>query len=240
MTAGLGAAFAPVLAALSGAATPPPGPVDIPRDPAADLAREELSKPIYHQDDPSLIQRVLNWLMDRFSELLDRASNLAPGGPFGLIVLALVLLAVVIAVRMRLGPLRVARRAAARRGLFAGEGPRTADEYRRLADAHAARGDWDAAVQDRLRAVVRALEERAILDERAGRTADEAAAEAGIHLPQLADPLQAAAVMFDDVRYGAHPATADMDAALRDLDTRCAAARPAAEPVAAAPDRTPR
>jgi hypothetical protein len=95
-------------------------------------------------------------------------------------------------------------------------------------------------VQERLRAIVRGLEERAILDERPGRTAHEAAAEAGRSLPALTAELTAAAAVFDDVRYGAHPATAAMDTTLRDLDRRCAAARPAREPAAAAADRTPR
>jgi hypothetical protein len=124
--------------------------------------------------------------------------------------------------------------------LFTATGPRASHDYRASADAHAARGAWAEAVQDRLRAIVRALEERAILDERAGRTADEAALEAGRHLPQLADALLTAATTFDDVRYGAYPADQSMDQALRDLDDRCAATRPAREAVPAAPDRTPR
>lgn len=229
-----------VLAAIPAAATPPPGPVDIPRDPARDAARDELSKQIYHQDDPSLFQRAFDWIVDRFADLLDKATSLAPGGPFGLVLLFAVVVAAVIAVRLRLGPLRVHRTGTAKDALFADARPRTAADYRAAADAHAARGAWDAAVRDRLRAIVRALEERAILDERPGRTAHEAAAEAGRSLPALATELTEAAAVFDDVRYGAHPATAEMDASLRDLDRRCAAARPAREPVAVAADRTPR
>ncbi|GAA4990459.1 hypothetical protein GCM10023205_72340 [Yinghuangia aomiensis] len=229
-----------VLAAVPAAATPPPGPVDIPRDPARDAARDELSKQIYHQDDPSLFQRVFDWIVDRFADLLDKATSLAPGGPFGLVLLFALVVAAVIAVRLRLGPLRVHRTATAKDALFADARPRTAADHRAAADAHAARGAWDTAVQERLRAIVRGLEERAILDERPGRTAHEAAAEAGRSLPALAPELTAAAAVFDDVRYGAHPATAAMDATLRDLDRRCAAARPAREPVAAAADRTPR
>ncbi|NEA03407.1 DUF4129 domain-containing protein, partial [Streptomyces sp. SID10116] len=69
-------------------------------------------------------------------------------------------------------------------------------------EAHAARAHWSQAVQERMRAVVRALEERALLDPRPGRTADEAAAEAGRTLPSHTDRLRAAARAFDDVTYG--------------------------------------
>lgn len=218
------------------AATPPP--VDIPRDPARDAARDELSRRIYHQDDPSLFTRVFDWLAARFDELLDRATSVAPGGAYGLTVVLIVVVALLIVLRLKFGPLRVA--AAGRHdALFTTESPRTAAEYRAAADAHAARGAWNAAVQDRVRAIVRALEERAILDPRPGRTAAEAAAEAGAQLPTLASPLLTAAVMFDDVRYGGHPGTEDMDRVLRDLDTRCAATRPVHAP-AAVTDRTPR
>ncbi|MGW0665229.1 DUF4129 domain-containing protein [Streptodolium elevatio] len=228
--------IAGLLPTLAAAATPEP--VDIPRDPARGAARDELSKPMYHQDDPSLFTRAYNWLLDRFQELVDRMTSVAPGGGFGIIVVLLVVVGLIIALRLRLGPLRAAR--GRREALFTSEGPRTAAEYRALADEAAARGTWDDAVQNRLRAVVRALEERAILDERPGRTADEAADEAGRQLPELAAALLSAALVFDDVRYGGRPGTEQMDLALRDLDTRCAAARPAHEPVAVGPDRTPR
>jgi hypothetical protein len=58
-----------------------------------------------------------------------------------------------------------------------------------------------------MRAIVRALEERALLDVRPGRTADEAAAEAGRSLPAHADRLRSAARDFDDVTYGGRRAT---------------------------------
>ncbi|GGY07633.1 DUF4129 domain-containing protein, partial [Streptomyces anandii] len=58
-----------------------------------------------------------------------------------------------------------------------------------------------------MRAIVRSLEERALLDVRPGRTADEAAAEAGRTLPAHSDRLHAAARDFDDVTYGGRRAT---------------------------------
>lgn len=77
-----------------------------------------------------------------------------------------------------------------------------------------------------MRAVVRSLEERTLLDPRPGRTADEAAAEAAASLPDHAEALRAAARAFDDVTYGGRPADADMYARLRTLDLTLTRTKP--------------
>jgi hypothetical protein len=69
-----------------------------------------------------------------------------------------------------------------------------------------------------MRAVVRSLEERALLDPRPGRTADEAAAEAGRTLPSHTDRLRAAAGDFDEVTYGGRSAGSDTYHRLTELD----------------------
>ena len=78
---------------------------------------------------------------------------------------------------------------------------------------------------ERYRAIVRGLEERAVLDERAARTAHEAALAAAARLPALGAELVAAGRTFDDVAYGDEPATAQDDSRLRDLDARVQDAR---------------
>jgi hypothetical protein len=200
-------------------------PVELGREEATRLAREELSKEIYRAHRPGLVQRLIGWLVDRAGELLDKVAGVSPGGRAGLAVLALLVVVAVVAVRLRVGP--VGRRAATDPALFTGRA-RTAAEHRAAADAHAARGEWAEAVRERLRAVVRSLEERAVLDERPGRTADEAAAEAGLALPSCAEDLRGAARLFDDVWYGGRPAGPGSDAALRALDERVRATRPLA------------
>jgi hypothetical protein len=69
-----------------------------------------------------------------------------------------------------------------------------------------------------MRALVRALEERALLDVRPGRTADEAAAEAGRALPAHTDRLRTAARDFDDVTYGGRSATEQSYHRIAELD----------------------
>jgi hypothetical protein len=200
-------------------------PVELGREEATRLAREELSKEIYRAHRPGLVRRLLGWLVDRVGELLDRVAGASPGGHAGLAVLALLVVVAVVAVRLKVGP--VGRRAASDPALFTGRA-RTAAEHRAAADGHAARGEWAEAVRERLRAVVRSLEERAVLDERPGRTADEAATEAGAVLPPCADDLQRATRLFDDIWYGGRPAGPDSDAVLRALDEKVRATRPVA------------
>ncbi|MGH3614236.1 MAG: DUF4129 domain-containing protein, partial [Pseudonocardia sp.] len=199
--------------------------VDIGRDEAQRAAERELSDPVYAADDPSLVDRGVRWLLERISDLLDRAADASPGGYGGLAVLTLLVVLTVVAVRLRVG--RIGRTAAGERALF-DAGPRSAEDHRAAADTHAARGEWADAVRERLRAVVRSLEERDLLDTRAGRTADEAADEAGRVLPGCAEQLRTAAMTFDDVWYGARPATAAMDAQLRSADDAVRRARPGA------------
>jgi len=210
-------------AALVRLAAPRRVPIDLGRDEAAALARAELAKPVYAEQRPPLWQRVLTWLIDQVGSLLSRAAQAAPGGWWGLLVLALAAAAVVVLVRWRGGAAH--RRASVPQPLFVGR-VRSASEHRSAAEAFAARGAFDDAVRECFRAVVRGLEERGLLDERAGRTADEAAADAGRVLPDCAGDLRAGARTFDDVVYGGHPAGRDTYQRLRELDDAVAAARP--------------
>ncbi|MFF7625935.1 DUF4129 domain-containing protein [Streptomyces cyaneofuscatus] len=199
-------------------------PVDPPRVPAREAAESELSKPMYHENDPNMLQRGLNHFWDWVAGVFDAAAGAAPGGPAGLAVLALILIGLAAALWWRLGiPQRSSR---APDALFESDGPRSAAQHRAAADAHAAALRWTEAVQERMRAIVRSLEERALLDPRPGRTADEAATEAGRALPAHAARLRSAARDFDDVTYGGRTAGQPTYLALRALDTELDEAKP--------------
>ncbi|MEU5045533.1 DUF4129 domain-containing protein [Streptomyces griseorubiginosus] len=190
-------------------------PLTTPRDPAREAARRELAKRMYHENDPSWFQRALNAFWNWVSKLFDAASSATPGGPLGLVVVIAVVLLVAGALWWRLGtPGRGPSSSAA---LF-DDRPRSAADHRAAAEAHAAQGHWNQAVQERMRAIVRSLEERALLDIRPGRTADEAAAEAGRALPSHTDRLRSAARDFDDVTYGGRSATEQSYHRIADLD----------------------
>lgn len=178
-------------------------PITVPRDPAREAARRELAKRMYHENDPGWFQRALNAFWDWVGKLFDAASSATPGGGLGLLVIVAVALALLGALWWRLGTPR--RSPASPTALF-DDRPRSAAEHRAAAEAHADLGHWSQAVQERMRAVVRSLEERALLDVRPGRTADEAASEAGRVLPAHTDRLRTAARDFDDVTYGGRSA----------------------------------
>ncbi|MBT2482152.1 DUF4129 domain-containing protein [Streptomyces sp. ISL-94] len=190
-------------------------PVTTPREPAQEAAERELSKPMYHENDPGLLDRALRKFLTWLDDLFDAASGATPGGALGLVVIALLVALAAAALWWRLG---APRRTATSAGHLFDDGIRSAADHRTAAEAHAAAGRWTEAVQERMRAVVRSLEERTLLDPRPGRTADEAAAEAALSLPAHAADLRAAARTFDDVTYGGRTADADTYTRLRTLD----------------------
>ncbi|MFH5824147.1 DUF4129 domain-containing protein [Georgenia sp. AZ-5] len=193
----------------------------VPVDPDAGTARrwaeEELSKAAY-DDSPSLWERILGWLGDLF-EALSRIGGQAPSAVVPMILVVAVL-AVVGAALLLGGRARRRRTVDARRVGSLFEDARGSADLTDAADAAARRGDWATAVLERFRAIIRHLDERAVLDDRPGLTAHEAAGLAATALPALAADLDGAGRLFDDVRYGHRVPAADDDAALRLLAQR--------------------
>jgi hypothetical protein len=179
------------------------------------LARNELSKAIYHPRKP-----FTQWLIDEigslFSRLFNASNSALPGGWWALVALAALLVLVVAIVLTRIGPL--ARSARSGAGLLTGATLLTARERRERAERLAADGDYSAAVLELLRAIAAGLEERGVLAPHPGRTADELAADAGRSLPAYARDLSSAARLFDDVCYGGRSGTSEGYERLRDLD----------------------
>ncbi|MBN3930240.1 DUF4129 domain-containing protein [Streptomyces verrucosisporus] len=211
-------------------------PVTIPRVPAREAAEDELSKPMYHENDPSLLRRLLDWVWERIGDLLDTAAGATPGGRVGLAAVALLVVLLLAGLRLRMGALRRAP-GSARFGELFDDRPRSADEHRAAAERYASAARWSEALQERMRALVRSLEERALLDPRPGRTADEAASEAARVLPDHTTALYAAALAFDEVTYAGRPADQAAYLRLRDLEEAVRRSRPhlTGDPTPAAP-----
>jgi len=226
-------------AGAGGAAVEPPAGSPAPRgtvrdplpdrDRARQQARQELSRAEYREQRPGPVQRLIAWFLDRLAQL-PAPRTPASAWALGLIVVALLVLAGA-ALRITGGPRRVA--AGSRQEAIFDAGPATARDHRLAARRAAEELDWRTAVLERFRALLRELEERAVLDPRPSRTADEAAREAGALLPELLGALLTAARTFDDVRYGDQPATPAMEAGMRELDGSVRSARPVAGPDAA-------
>ncbi len=186
------------------------------REGAAQAAHDELSKRIYQQAQPSITQRIFSAILNWFADAYHRIVNATPGGAVGLLIIVAAVAALVVVLLRRRG---VSGRIRSRDDSGLELPPeQTSDALRAEADALAAGGDWAGAVRARLRAVVRSLEERGVLDPRPGRTAAEVAAEAGSERPELRDPLWKGALTFGEIWYGRRPATAADDRVMRELD----------------------
>ena len=188
---------------------------ELGREAARRAARVELSRHEYADARPPLVIRLVGKLLDEVGRLLQASSAQVPGGNTGVLLLLLLLGAAVALLVLRLRP---SRGAAGRAELFGTGGVVSAAAHRALADAAAARGEWAQAIRERLRAAVRELEDRGVLDPRPGRTALEVAREAGALVPALAKSLRRGATTFDEIWYGGRTADAASYAVLVDLD----------------------
>lgn len=202
----------------------------VSREEGARLAWEELSDPAYQEARPSLLERFLAWLDELLGGLLGEAQAVLPGGWWTLGALLVLLLLLVAALVWYLRPGGGSRRAAV---LDPAE-TLTADGHRARAEQHAARGAYAEAIRERLRAIARDLEDRAVLTPRVGRTATELAAETSAVLPDLRAELHRAATLFNDVWYGDREATSEGYGLLCALDGTL---RTAVPPTTAEPAR---
>lgn len=177
---------------------------DIPVEPDADTAREwareELAKSEYQGGGTNWVQRFFDWI----ERLINGLGN-ATGGTFGgwgvlaAIVVGLALVGLVVWIVV--GPLRRARRRAVVSDEL-GDPTLRASELHASARAAAQAGDYSAAVLHGYRSLVRALDERGVIEARVGMTAYEAAVTAGAALPAVQGSLAVDADTFDAVRYG--------------------------------------
>jgi hypothetical protein len=175
--------------------TPPP----VTRSGAQHDAHRELAKSIYHRQQDPLLVRAIKAVGHWLSDVLNGVPSSSGGGVWlALLVVGVVVVALI--VWRRVGTPR--RAATVTGGVLATGRAMTAAEHRALADAAAGRGDHETAVLEQMRAVVRALEERGVIEARPGRTAAEVAREGGDGMPAATPVLVAAARVFDGVVYG--------------------------------------
>jgi hypothetical protein len=190
-------------------------------------ARHELSKQPYQQARPAWWSRPLHWLLHQLDRLWTSAAQ-HTGGSAALAVLILLVLALAALLVWRVGP---TARSKGRRGFALSlDQETTADQHRAAARRHAGQQQWAEAVREQLRAVSRDLEDRALLDRRAGRTAYELATEGGRALPSVAPLLREGADVFASIWYGSASATEADHQRLVAIDAAVQRARPARTP----------
>ncbi len=192
-------------------------PVTPDPDTARRWAEDELSKSIYRQGE-SLADRILGWLSDLLNKLLEAGS----GGsipPVGYLLGAIVVIVlIVIATRIAIPAAQQRRRRGA--AVLLGDDARTAQQMRDAADAAAHHGDHTVATLEYFRAIVRGCEERVIIDDRAGRTAREAARDIATAVSQQFGELRSAATTFDALCYGHRDGTPEDSSRMKSLESQ--------------------
>lgn len=207
-------------------------PVVVNSDQAHQMAVRELAKSKYHTGPATGAPQQLPSTGVQPPPSPHQTASLGHAGMIVLVILAAIVLVIAVVLLLRrLGRPRTQKKskksakgtaatAVAQESLFG------AARHRRSAELAAEAGDWAEAIRERFRAVIAALDERGLLPERADRTADEAAHDAGALLPAHASVLTAAARAFDDVEYGEFVGTAEGYRLISEVDELVSAARP--------------
>ncbi|WKK71804.1 DUF4129 domain-containing protein [Rathayibacter oskolensis] len=199
-------------------------PLDPDSQEARRLLLEELADPRYRAAEPTWFDRTVQAIRDWFFSLSVPTDG--AGVPVAAVIGVAVLLALVVAALLIAGAPKRRRRSTITGAVLADDDGRSADSIRTLAEAAAARGDFDEALVERFRALVRALDERTLVSHSPGTTAHGFARRASAAFPGSADALRAGADDFDRVRYlGRHCGAPEYER-LRDLDRALAAATP--------------
>lgn len=183
--------------------------------------RERLARGEFGDAEQSWWQQFQEWVRD----LLLTSGGVPAPAAIGVIVVVVVIAVVVIV--LVTGPARLASpTGTGGTGAVFGDERVDAQTHRRRAEEFAAAQQWDVAIREATRALIRALAERMLVDSRPGLTADEAAREASDRLPELGARLVATATLFDEVMFGGRPGTQAGYAAVRALDDDAARATP--------------
>ena len=168
-------------------------------DEARERILEELAKDEY-DDSPGFVAWLLGAIEDWLARMVDGVDGSSATQTVIAVLLALVLAAVVLLVLRRTGLMRRSPALAVDAALDA-EPVLSGEELRGAARDAIDAGRTDDGTVLALRALVRDLEERTLLDVATGMTAHEAATRAALTFPDLRGRLQRGADAFDTAAY---------------------------------------
>jgi len=201
--AGVAVSTMPTAAAQGDVTDPDPGPVDpaeVREDVREVMGRDEFSY------EPSLVERVMDWIGEQLDKLFPDSEPTQTGGNFtggigGLVAWLLIVVAVVAVVAAIVYV--VVRRIRTPESIEE-EPTETEVEHRRAAAAwrsdaldHEAAGEWKQAIRARYRLLVRTLTDRGQLPEVPGRTTGELREDLARTTPTAGDDFDTASLLFE-------------------------------------------
>jgi hypothetical protein len=194
-------------------------------DPASirDLADQILSQARYDEPAQSIPDRILSWLGEQLTKVLD---SLVGGGGGTFVAWAILLGAAgaVIYLLARSGRITSLPAAGPEPEVMVGL-TRTARQWREEADALERQGRWADGLRCRHRALVADLVRRGVIPDQAGRTAGEYVRDVAARQPDAAPAFAAATEMFEAVWYGGATTGAAEAERFRGLDAQVQAVR---------------
>ncbi|WP_051619954.1 hypothetical protein [Haematomicrobium sanguinis] len=144
---------------------------DLSKDEARRMLEDELSKAQYQ---PTIADWIGERIGDFFRWLGDVIDNVRQVDPaIGTLLFAAVIIAVVLFIVLFVRPRIAARSAAKEKVMFDGDARLSASSHRKRAEQAARAGQFNEAVRERVRAIARSAEERALVDATATLTVSE-------------------------------------------------------------------
>jgi hypothetical protein len=165
------------------------------------LADEILARSRYDRPEPSIPDRILEWLGERLADLV---AGLVGGGGGAVVAWAILLgfAAAIVFLLVRYGRVTLPALAAEPHPEVMVELTRTAREWREEAARLESEGRWREGLRCRYRALVADLVRRGTIAEQAGRTTGEYVRDVAAREPDAAPAFAAATDLFEVVWYG--------------------------------------
>ncbi len=164
------------------------------------LATEILSRREFRRDPPTLMSRLIRWILDLLADVVRSATG-ANFGLLGWVVIAVLVSLVVFALYRSV---LAFQRNPDMAGGVADDGVRRApQDWRAEAAAHEAAGRWRDALRCHWRALVAELAERGLVQEIPGRTTGEYRRAVARSVPEVVASFSEATVLFEVAWYAA-------------------------------------
>lgn len=201
---------------------------------AREAAEAVLARPEFQPAEPSLLDRGIQWLLERLGRLF-LGIDIGATGAVGAVVLVALLALLVLAV---LWLLRSVRHSRPLESAVSGDVGRRSVDWAGESAAHEAAGRWRDAVRCRYREILADLAALGTVQERPGRTAGEHLRDVAERLPGARAAFAGVTSTFEAVWYGGDEPDATTLAALNSDVAAVRAAAGLRAPRPAADDRT--